>query len=52
MRSEAPFTVVCASICAAVQYIVVNGGSDTTSPLISTLIRRSYPPGSAEESSR
>ncbi|CAM5399743.1 hypothetical protein SDIAM103S_02331 [Streptomyces diastaticus subsp. diastaticus] len=52
MRREAPFTVVCASICAAVQYMLVKGGSETTWPLTSTLIRRSYPPGSAEESSR
>ena len=36
VRSEAPFTVRCASICAGDQYIAEYGGRDTTSPLSST----------------
>src|SRR5581483_9899043 len=47
VRREAPFTVRWASIWSAVQYIVANGGRDTTEPFSATSIDRSRPQGSA-----
>src|SRR5438270_1797773 len=44
-RVEAPLTVMWASIWSAVQYIVANGGRDTTEPLSATSIDRSRPHG-------
>ncbi len=48
MRIDAPFTVMCASICAGVQYMLVNDGLETSCPLIRTSRARSRPdlPGS------
>ena len=51
VRSDAPFTVMWASCCAAVQYIEENGGSATTVPLIATEMRRSKPPGTSSAAS-
>jgi hypothetical protein len=49
VRTEAPFTVSWASICAGVQYMPANGGLDTSWPLIRTSSARSRAdlPGSA-----
>ena len=46
-RTDAPLTVMCASICAGVQYIVENGGRVICAPLISTRSSMSRPHGSA-----
>ncbi len=43
VRVEAPFTVMWASICAGVQYVVANGGRDTTCPFSRTSRARSRP---------
>src|SRR5271165_2941588 len=43
VRVEAPFTVICASICAGVQYMVANGGRAITWPLSRTSSARSRP---------
>ena len=45
MRSAAPFTVRCASCCAAVQYMVANRGRDTSWPLRCTASSMSSPHG-------
>ena len=47
VRVEAPFTVMWASIWSGVQYMVANGGRDTTDPLSATSIDRSRAHGSA-----
>jgi hypothetical protein len=43
VRIDAPFTVMCASICAGVQYMLANGGLDTSWSLIRTSSARSRP---------
>src|ERR1019366_8355435 len=43
VRVEAPFTVIWASICAGVQYMVAKGGRDTTCPFSRTSRARSRP---------
>jgi hypothetical protein len=52
VRSDAPLTVMWASICAGVQYIEANGGRATTWPFRRTSSARSRPHGGASVSSR
>ena len=47
VRSEAPLTVMCASICAGDQYMVRYGGRATTSPFSTTSTSMSRAAGSS-----